>query len=304
MIVNEVQQYIKKENKEIPLEAEGNVRRCDVCSKGVYYFKKNDNPNHNLYKCYHCKQWVTTTESPRDNVYWPNDRKKKTHIDVMDLISKKQLLDKLSTMKDCKNIMKYKALISFLYLTASRVEEVVGLVNQHTRDMIVEPLRISQVSFETEGGQDFMVIKNIPSLKRKINKKDAFGNDQGLIPRRTVGVLIKDERELVKYIQDYLLLVEEKNTGLPLFKMSYQWAWAISSRIAINEEKNAFNHYWRHLRLSHLAEHYGFTDMQLQQYVGWANTNMASKYVHLDWRSLGRTMASHSLEEKKNESNN
>ncbi len=85
-----------------------------------------------------------------------------------------------------------------------------------------------------------MVIKNIPSLKRKINKKDAFGNDQGLIPRRTVGVLIKDERELVKYIQDYLLLVEEKNTGLPLFKMSYQWAWAISSRIAINEEKNSF----------------------------------------------------------------
>ena len=283
------------------------IKVCPNCDKPVYFQRNKDKK----FKCYVCDEWFEQVVERERGTGWDNERKRKTYITDSELITKKELIERIDNLKS-KNRhhnLKYQALIAFLYLTAARVEEVVGLIKRvsgETKEQRkvqvrgAEAIRINQITFENLNDEPFMVVNNMPTLKRKLKSKDAYGKEINRIPTRTTGIWIRDDKELASYIKSYIDSLREINPMLPLFKMTYQRAWQISSMIQILPEKNAFNHYWRHLRLSHLAGNYGFTDMQLQQYVGWANTNMAGKYVHLDWRSLGKVMI---YGGKKNENN-
>lgn len=272
------------------------IKVCPECNRPVYFKSINQSSkNYNSYKCYNCNKWIEKPiERIRNQKYWHDIKRKKTHIENADLIRKEQLIEQLKNLKETGVKLRNQALISMLYLTASRVEEIVGFVNQITRETIMPPLKVGQVRWDNFDGEEFMIIDNVPTLKRKLKGKDAYGKEIKRIPTRTIGVLVRDEKVMVDYIKAHWKIVSATESILPditrpMFKMSYQNAWRISSSIELPNRK-AFNHYWRHLRLSHLASDYGFTDMQLQQYVNWANTNMATKYVHLDWRSLGKLM--------------
>lgn len=251
------------------------IKVCPECDKPIYF---KDRAGH--YHCYYCNT-LTDNPSQRKRLREYDNRKDKRSIGDEDIITRNQLLTKLRQIKGEKKVMN-QALISFLYLTAARIEEVVGLVNQVTRKLIIQPVKKNQITFKELDDKQYMVIERMPVYKRKL--KD------GNIPRRNVPIFIDNDLEFVDYIKQYISVKEDDEI---LFKMSYQRAWQISNEIILDEvsQDRAFNHYWRHLRLTHLAEDYGLQDLDLQQFVGWANTLMAAKYTHLNWQALAGKMS-------------
>ncbi len=255
-------------------DIENKINACPECNKPLYF--KNDK---GLYKCYYCKH---ETKEPviRNRLKDISKRNKKRVISDNDIISRNELLHKIKTIGGLKFTMN-RALISLLYLTAARVEEVVGLVNQKTRKIVINPMKVNQIVFKELNGVDYMIIERLPVYKRRLRDNKP--------PRRNVPIYVANDIHFIKYIKDY---IKSKDPDDFLFKMSYQRAWQISNRIIIDENgRKGFNHYWRHLRLTHLVEDYGFTDLELQQFVGWSNTLMASKYTHLNWQSLANKMS-------------
>ena len=244
------------------------IKACPKCDRPIYYETKDGR-----YKCYGCGDLIN-----RDDVKlrfkineWSGTGSKRILTDD-DIITRNELLSKISIMKGDKRLMK-QALVSFLYLTAARVEEVVGMINHKLstkgkRVYTVEPVKKNQLSFKELDDEDYLVIERMPVLKRRT--KD------GRPPRRNVPIYVDNDKEFIEYIRRY---IQDKDMEDILFNMTYQRAWQISNEIIIDKlkESRGFNHYWRHLRLTHFAEDYGFQDLELQQYVGWENTLMASK---------------------------
>lgn len=54
---------------------------------------------------------------------------------------------------------------------------------------------------------------------------------------------------------------------------------------------SGYPHYLRHVRLTHLKALYHMDDQLLARYAGWADTRMASVYVHLDGEDIAKAMA-------------
>lgn len=48
------------------------------------------------------------------------------------------------------------------------------------------------------------------------------------------------------------------------------------------------NHYWRHVRCSHLKVLHGYDDGMLQKFIGWSDSRMAARYTHLDIEDMAR----------------
>lgn len=256
---------------EMPKERTKTIKVCHKCNRPIYF--KNEK---GYYKCYNCKIKIKNPKERLRLIDGYEKRKKKIEIDDSDLLTREELFSKIKNIDGEKKLMN-QAFISCLYLPAARVEEITGLINQVRRNRINEPLKKNQISFERIEGTEFMIFKKLPILKRKLK------NDR--IPTRNVPILVENEIPLVNYIKEY---IKTKEDDEPLFNITYQQGWNISKRIMINDDLNAFNHYWRHLRLTHLAENYDYSSLDLQQFVGWANTLMASKYTHFNWQTLAK----------------
>lgn len=288
------------------------------CNKPVYYksYSKKDQTVPQLWRCYHCNNWF---EKPafrkRNQQYWGNRTQAIKKIELHDrhCIKNKELikqirgLEKLKS-KDGKALIPFKkvltvqAFIAFLYLTAARVEEVVGMRDQKTREMVYPPIIRKQISFEYIDEQECMIVTAMPVFKRKMQNNE--------VPTRSCVVVVRDEPELIKIIKDYLNL-KIKYDDMALFASNYRgfaeeksptityqtagnWCKFITFPLNNLDEKStrrpAFNHYFRHLRISHLAQLYGMNDTELRNYVGWSSSAMAAKYAHLGINEMAKRM--------------
>jgi len=180
---------------------------------------------------------------------------------------------KIYSMKNQDKLEFYKirdrALFSLLYLTGARIGEIVKRVKKKDFEFI---------RFQNK---QFMIVELYTEKNR-------------LHPLRRTPISIEKEKELVDYVTQYMENLEDEDY---LFPFTKQRAWQIINLILRynkpRNRKNKFmnaNHFLRHCRLTHLVTNYDFTDQDLVQFTGWANSIPAKSYMHLRFKDLARKM--------------
>jgi len=183
------------------------------------------------------------------------------------------------------------AFIAYIFLTGSRVEEVVGVpaVDGTGKKLqgrfAIEPVRKSQITKLFYKKRDVYIwqVKDLPVLKRRvddvIDHKDAFANKaRRVVPRRTVAIPLHIEKEFVEYIDRWLATLGEDDY---VFTFTSGHARRICYRFNMS-----YNHFWRHIRATDLTKTYGFQSLQLKHFFGWASEAMAQRYAHLGTENL------------------
>ena len=221
------------------------------------------------------------------------------------------------------DITRDKALVSFVYLTGMRLSEITGLrkeVAPSEYKYLNLPLTKEQVYFEEIEGEEIMIIRNAPTLKRR--SRDGQGRKRREDHRRSIPIPVSQNNEMVGYIKDQLNNIAPLSAIFPVtFRvkqpktlsksnnprvsfdsniappvddnvkeekvepwmntMSYKWAYEI-----IKKQTGYYPHLYRHFRASHLVEMYSFSDADLRQFFGWASGEMPTRYTHLNMKSI------------------
>ena len=149
-----------------------------------------------------------------------------------------------------------KSLIAFLYITASRISEVVR---------VFKPEDIIQLDYK-EG----LAVLRLKVLKNP-NQKYRF-----------LYLPLNDP-----FLETALNYIATKQPGSPVWGFSRQYAYREIRKLGwFIGRKDLHPHLFRHSRLTHLALYQGFSESMLQAYVGWANTEQAKRYVNVHARQL------------------
>jgi len=179
------------------------------------------------------------------------------------ILERYELIERINKLNNIRD----QALVAFLYLTACRISEVVPYIVekkkgiQDTRQLKGEPIKKKQIEFFN----DVLIIRQVRTLKRK-----------KYIPK-SIPIVIAKEIKFVEYIKEYTKSLSDEDF---LFNMTRQRALQIMNSIGL------YNHYLRHLRLTHLATDYGFSGQELKHFVNWSSSNTADNYVHLNVDNL------------------
>jgi len=278
------------------------IMRCPVCGLGLNYRKKDGS-----YTCYRChnKEVYHPEVSERSASY--TERKKA--LSPKQVVTRPVLLETIRKIKKARD----RAMISFLYLTGARIEEVVGIRTQPKKivklkkdgteklnksgipvlerrspnevTFLLKPITKDQITYSNYEGQKVVKINNMPILKKSRelqNVRYSIENVSDKIETRTVVLIYDIEREFWNLVQQYLNTIPD--TAI-LFPVSYQRAWQITKH-----NTGYHNHYLRHTRVSHLKIHHDFSSIDLQDFIGWKDPRMPQKYAHLEWRNLAAKM--------------
>lgn len=161
--------------------------------------------------------------------------------------------------------LRNKALIAFLYLSARRISEVVGLVSHPSADAPLERLpgvMLKDIRYDTLAGRPVMIVRCRILKKRK--------------PEYGEVIIDLDEAPFIHWVK--LWVKHQEAAGEPsLFPMSRSRAYQILQQI---DPAIVGPHWFRHARCSHLADS-GLDVYQLTERVGfWNNITPSINYVH------------------------
>lgn len=173
-------------------------------------------------------------------------------------------------------------LVKTLYLSCSRISELVSKVSEgdtHSRGYGRE-LTYSIQDYEIPAVPEPRVEKALV-LKIRVAKRKAAVFKQAAIPTSSVF-----EPWCLDIMQH---LVKQK--GEPMFPFTRQVAWHILRKNLCPLDPKIHPHSLRHYRLTHLAEYYGFDQLDLLTLSGWTASGgmgrgaaMLDTYLHLDWK--------------------
>lgn len=159
-----------------------------------------------------------------------------------------------------------KALITLAYLTAGRISEILEL-------------KAGDISLIKEENRPVLLI-DMPNRKHRKQKRKYIP-----IPLDT------SEGDMANVITEYCKSLNPETLLFPsawhgnLKPISEQWAWSICYKHL------GFNpHYLRHIRLTHLATMYNFSDQLLIQFAGWSDSRPAKHYISLKWQDILKKM--------------
>lgn len=205
-----------------------------------------------------CVKWIRPT----------NPGKGMLPIQPEDLLTREEIRKLINTCSNARN----QALISSLYETAARAEEILDL-------------KIKNVNFDEQGA--------VVSLGGKTGQ-------------RRIRVV-----ESVPYLQTWINIHPFKNSpNSPLWYsnrsgsgLSYNYLYSLVRRLAekAGVKKKVTPHILRHTRLTELAKH--LPEQKLKVFAGWTpSSRMASVYVHLSGKDLDSDILSlHGLQKEEAE---
>lgn len=183
-------------------------------------------------------------------------KKKRKANENAKVLSRNEILAMINKIPDGKanfsdKGMMYRALISLLYLTGARINEVLTI-------------KKSQFEFtqDQKTGIKYMIVSNIPTLKRKgKHLRSQF--------------MRKDfEHDFIVHVKKWI--DELATEDALLFPISDSRAYQI-----VLKYTEMYPHYFRHVRNIDLVRHYGFNSYWLQRWNGWKKISSSEAYVHL-----------------------
>jgi len=185
------------------------------------------------------------------------------------LYDKKVLKEQIKSIRDERT----RALNATLYLTGSRISEVVGGKSRHTdkKDGVLKvrrlpgfrPDQVRRIEFD---GKKFFIIEALPVAKKR--KKVLY---------RQVLVLPEDE-DLLKIVLDY---ARGKLASKALFPFTREYAWMLQQKAL--PDVPLWNHYFRHFHVSHRLSEDGYDVAQTGNEMLWTNMSHLMTY---DQRNL------------------
>jgi len=169
-------------------------------------------------------------------------------------------LQQLDRLIACCRTARDAALISWLYATAARVSEIVG-VFKHA------DLKVFQDHVEA-------------TVKTEKNRE---------LPFRVLCLPRQDK--YVKLSMEYILSASDPNA--PVWRFSRQFAHRLIRQLGYKAGiQDMHPHLLRHTRLTHLVIYANFNEFELMRWAGWSSIEPARHYVRLYSRdSLPKLMA-------------
>lgn len=168
--------------------------------------------------------------------------------------------------------LKHKALFSFLYLTACRVQEATKYFKIKDMDNIIQY------------GKPCYSFHLYTEKKRKTTPESELYRD--------IFVPCASEPELIKNIQDYidfLKLKESQEKGftesaffeIQPFKINRSYVWFLCKK-----KLGMRTHWLRHLRCTHLVNNYSFNVLELKEWQNWASVEESNTYVKVNRENI------------------
>jgi len=203
------------------------------------------------------------------------ERRSGKNIEVVSRSHIVELIQKVDSMKYGHSIkgslnpqeqkLRNKCLIALLYLTARRISELVGRVaiyeNQIDRweGVFIEDFRTGRLEEEDTLRMRYRVLKRGHS-KNSLKVVMAF-----------VDMRLSDP--LSQHVTEWLRYLKHKGYN-KVFNITRQRAWQIITEI----DSNIWNHWFRHLRLTHVSD--TMNPWELKEFAKFARLETALAYVH------------------------
>lgn len=182
-------------------------------------------------------------------------------------------------LRDC-------ALVSVLFLTGSRISEIVGMRDYTNKGKyLLDPLKKSQILINKDKPVPEVIFENLPVLKKKRGaKRKLTGESVQGVDFRNVKIPYEPEKEFMFFIEKWCNVVHGDDAFL--FPISRQRAW----QVIFKYMDKTFCHFFRHCRASDLSKHWGFSPHAMQKFFKWSNTNMTDRYTHVGEEELFNLM--------------
>lgn len=165
--------------------------------------------------------------------------------------------------------LRNKALIVLLYYSARRISEIVGRVlklDDGTYD-VWEGVKVKDFRFDTLSKRD-VIIMNVRILKKGKAKKQSIRKDF-----REVAMCLDWPR--MNYFISWFEQQKALGPETKLFDLNRHRAYQILTEL----DRNVWNHWLRHQRLSHMAD--SLSPFELNERLGfWSRLDPAISYVH------------------------